>query len=280
MQDFRGKTAVITGAGSGIGRGLALRLADEGMNVVVADVEIGAATDVADEIGAAGGTALPTAVDVAKLDQVQAVKAAANDRFGDVHLLINNAGVSIHRRGIYARHEDWQWVLGVNLWGVIHGIETFLPRMLEMDEDTYIVNTASMNGFIPSGHSAMYSASKYGVIGITETLRNELEGTRVGISALCPAGVSTRITESERNRPKDLEVPKDGLPEHKTSSRFEISPPLDPADVADLVVNGIRKNLLYIHTDPLVKPLIERHHARIIGAFDEVEAWRAAHPRA
>jgi NAD(P)-dependent dehydrogenase (short-subunit alcohol dehydrogenase family) len=244
--------------------------------VVVADVEVAAAEAVATEITAAGGRATAVAVDVADRASVEALAVAANEAFGPVHLLCNNAGVSHRRRGIHATHEDWVWMLGVNLWGVIHGIEAFLPAMLASDDEAHIVNTASMNGIFPSAYSAMYSTSKYGVMGLTETMRNELADTNVGISALCPAGVVTRIGESERNRPAALAA-STPPPAHVPSTTFDISPPLPPEVVGEMTLQGVRDDALYIFTDMKVRHHIEEHHARMVAAFDDLARFEASH---
>jgi NAD(P)-dependent dehydrogenase (short-subunit alcohol dehydrogenase family) len=275
MQDVQGRTAVVTGGGSGIGRGMCIVFARHGMRVVVADVELDAAASVAAEIAAAGGRAHAVEVDVADRRSVESMAAVARDVFGPVHLLCNNAGVSHRRRGIHATHEDWVWMLGVNLWGVIHGVETFLPAMLESGDEAHIVNTSSMNGIVPSAFSAMYSTSKYGVMGLTETLRNELAGTSVGISALCPAGVRSRIGESERNRPADLAAPTPP-PTHEPSSTFDISPALDPEVVGEMTLQGIRDDRLYIFTDQKVRHLIEAHHSQMVAAFDDLARFEAS----
>jgi NAD(P)-dependent dehydrogenase (short-subunit alcohol dehydrogenase family) len=279
MQDFNGKTAVITGGGSGIGRGIALVLAREGAKVVVSDVEEPAAKAVADEITAGGGTAIAERTDVADFGSVQSLADRARAEFGDVDVVCNNAGVSHRRRGIDATHEDWVWMLGVNLWGVIHGMEAFLPAMLRSGREGHIVNTSSMNGIVPSALSAMYSTSKYGVLGLTETFRNELVGTNVGISALCPAGVKTRITESERNRPATL-APPTPPPPHTPSSSFDLSPALEPEVVGEMVRDGIRNNQLYIFTDMMIRPLVERHHEQMLADFDRLADWQREHAAA
>jgi NAD(P)-dependent dehydrogenase (short-subunit alcohol dehydrogenase family) len=275
MRDVRGKTAVVTGGGSGIGQGMCAVFARNGMSVVVADIEGDAADAVASEIVDAGGRATAVTVDVADRSSVDALAAAATDAFGAVHLLCNNAGVSHRRRGIHATHEDWVWMLGVNLWGVIHGIEAFLPAMLESGEEAHIVNTASMNGIVPSAFSAMYSTSKYGVMGLTETMRNELDGTNVGISVLCPAGVVTRIGQSERNRPATLTAPTPP-PAHVPSTRFDISPPLPPDVVGEMTLQGVRDDALYIFTDMKVRDLIDDHHDRMVAAFDDLTRFEAS----
>ena len=278
MENFKGKTAVITGAGSGIGRGMAIAFAREGMQIVVSDIERAAADKVVAEIVAAGGKAAAIATDVASLDSVRSLAAFTERTYGAVDVLCNNAGVSIGRRGVDATHEDWTWVLGVNLWGVIHGIEAFLPGMRARKTECHIVNTSSMNGIFPSGRSALYSTTKYGLLGLSETLANELAGSHIGISILCPASVDTRIFESERNRPAAL-VPTlpDGLPEvPPPRSVFDISPPLDPVTVGELVLNGIRRRQLHIFTDMKVKPIIEARHQRMMKEFDRLADFEAA----
>ena len=279
MESFEGKTAVITGGGSGIGRGIGIVFAREGMNVVVADIEQTAAGAVANELREIGVAAIPVRANVAELASVQELAEHAIAEFGTVQVLCNNAGVSIGRRGIHAAHEDWLWVLGVNLWGVVHGVEAFLPGMLAQDEPCHIVNTSSMNGIVPSARSAMYSASKYGVLGLSETLANELAGTNVGISILCPAAVSTRIMESERNRPPELAPSEPPPAPHRPSSTFDISPPLDPVEVGELVVHGIRRGQLHIFTDQKVRALIEARHERMMGEFEHLAEWEAARGR-
>jgi NAD(P)-dependent dehydrogenase (short-subunit alcohol dehydrogenase family) len=272
LQDLAGKVAVVTGGGSGIGMGIALALARAGTHIAVADIDFSAADQTAESIRALGGSALAAHVDVSSLESVRVLLSLVNDELGTTHILCNNAGISHRRRGIHAAHEDWLWVLGVNLWGVIHGIETFLPTMLASGVECHIVNTSSLNGIVPSGHSAMYSASKYGVMGLTETLSNELNGTKVGISALCPAAVATRIHESERNRPKELQ-PSTPAPPHFPSSTFDISAPRSPEEVGSMVVAGIRADQLYIFTDLKMEPIIEKHHQRLVEDFALLRDW-------
>jgi NAD(P)-dependent dehydrogenase (short-subunit alcohol dehydrogenase family) len=272
MQDFDGRTAVITGGGSGIGRGMATVFAGAGMRVVVADVEEPAAVETAGLVTAAGGEAIAVRTDVADFDDVKRLAGLARDEYGNVHVLCNNAGVSHRRRGVDATHEDWVWMLGVNLWGVVHGMEAFLPAMLASGQEGHIVNTSSMNGIVPSALSAMYSTSKYGVLGLTETFRNELRGTKVGISALCPAAVRTHITRSERNRPAHLAAPTPP-PSHTPSNSFDISEAREPEQVGDMVLEGIRRDQLYIFTDMKIKALIDTHHERMVEEFAHLSGW-------
>jgi len=272
MQDFKGKTAVITGAGSGIGRGMAIAFARAGMRIVVSDIERAAAEAVAREIAAEGGKSVAAVTDVSRLEDVKALAATADQAFGPVHVLCNNAGVMVQRRGTDATHQDWQWVVGVNLWGVIHGMEAFLPGMRAHGQEAHIVNTASMNGIFPSAYSAMYSTTKYGVMGLSETFANELKGSNVSISILCPGAVASRIHEAERNRPKELIASPAGAP-HERSSIYDISPPLDPLLAGDQVLNGMRHKQLHIFTDMKVAPYVQARHDRMMSEFEVLADW-------
>src|SRR5213596_3308077 len=205
--ELRGRTAVVTGGASGIGRALIQRFAREGANVVVADLDDAGMAAVAGEAQALGVKALAVRTDVADLAQVQALAARAFEAFGAVHVLCNNAGVAMWGGLESATHRDWQWVLGVNLWGVIHGVEAFVPRMIAQKEPGHIVNTASMAGLIASQGLGVYNTSKYAVVGLSETLHKDLRPHGIGVSILCPMGVSTNIRTSERNRPVDLQNP-------------------------------------------------------------------------
>jgi NAD(P)-dependent dehydrogenase (short-subunit alcohol dehydrogenase family) len=267
--EFKGTAAVVTGGGSGIGSGIALALAAAGANVVVADVEQDAAEAMAERVRALGVDSIAVRTDVTSLEQVQELATTARRRFGDVHLLFNNAGVSVLRRGVDATHADWTWLINVNLWGVVHGMEAFLPSMLASGAPCHIVNTASMNGLFPSARSPMYSATKYAVVGLTETFRNELSATDVAVSVLCPAAVTSRIDDAERNRPADLraDIP---APPFTASMRYEISAPRDPESAGALVLDGIRNKQLFIFTDDSVRPYIEERHQRILADLDRL----------
>ena len=207
--ELRGRTAVVTGGASGIGRALIQRFAREGANVVVADLDDAGMAAVAGEAQALGVKALAVRTDVADLAQVQALAARAFEAFGAVHVLCNNAGVAMWGGLESATHRDWQWVLGVNLWGVIHGVEAFVPRMIARGEPAHIVNTASMAGLIASKGLGVYNTSKYAVVGLSETLAKDLKPYRIGVSVLCPLGVQTQIRQSERNRPAALRNERD-----------------------------------------------------------------------
>ena len=253
--DLRGKTSVVTGAASGIGRALALRFAREGANVIVADLDGAGMEAVAAEARGLGVKALTVPTDVSELAQVEALAARAFETFGAVHVLCNNAGVAAWGGLESATHRDWQWVLGVNLWGVIHGVEAFVPRMIARGEPGHIVNTASMAGLIASKGLGVYNTSKYAVVGLSETLAKDLKPYRIGVSVLCPMGVETRIRQSDRNRPAALrnERAVGGEPV-ELIGRY-----LAPEAVADMVLAAMRGNELYVIThDESLEPLRRR----------------------
>jgi NAD(P)-dependent dehydrogenase (short-subunit alcohol dehydrogenase family) len=261
--DLRGKTSVVTGGASGIGRALALRFAREGANVVVADLDDGGMECVAAEARGLGVKALTVRTDVSELAQVQALAARSFETFGAVHVLCNNAGVAAWGGLESATHRDWQWVLGVNLWGVIHGVEAFVPRMIARGEPAHIVNTASMAGLVASKGLGVYNTSKYAVVGLSETLAKDLKAYRIGVSVLCPMGVQTRIRESERNRPAALrnERTSGGEPV-ELIGRY-----LGPEAVADMVLDAIRRNELYVITHDEALPSLQRRAERLEHAL-------------
>ncbi len=198
MEQLAGRVAVVTGGGSGIGREIALELARAGMHVVLADIELDAAERVADEVRALGPRALAVHTDVADLASVEAMADAAYGAFGAVDVLCNNAGVLIFGSAQDLKVDDWRWVLDVNVFGVLHGVYTFLPRMLERGEPAHIVNTASIASLAGRG---VYGVSKAAILNITETLHADLAGTNVGVTALMPGMLNTRIVAAQRNRP-------------------------------------------------------------------------------
>jgi NAD(P)-dependent dehydrogenase (short-subunit alcohol dehydrogenase family) len=255
VDTLKDKIAVVTGGGSGIGRALVLALAREGARVVVADVDEGAMDGVAREARALGVDALTVRTDVTELGQVQALAERAWQAFGGVHVLCNNAGVALWGGLEQATHRDWQWVLGVNLWGVIHGIEAFVPRMIAAGEPGHIVNTASMAGLIASQGLGVYNTSKYAVVGLSETLAKDLKPHRIGVSVLCPMGVQTRIRESDRSRPAAL---RDERPTAAAAVEL-IGRSLPPDTVAAMVLDAVRRNELYVIThDEGLEPLRRR----------------------
>jgi NAD(P)-dependent dehydrogenase (short-subunit alcohol dehydrogenase family) len=270
MKEFQGKVAVITGGASGIGRALAERCAKEGMKLVLADVEESALQQAASELRAAGTEVLALRTDVSKPEQVEALANEAFSTFGAVHLLFNNAGVGGGGQIPEATLSDWQWVLGVNLWGVIHGVQYFVPLMLKQDTESYIVNTASLAGLTTAPGMGMYNVSKFGVVALSETLYKELKmrEAKVGVSVLCPGWVNTRIADSSRNRPPELQKPEVPLtPEMETMQQFVrqlIENGKPPQEVADMVFSAIQEEKFYILTHPEMNPMIKNRMDSIL----------------
>jgi NAD(P)-dependent dehydrogenase (short-subunit alcohol dehydrogenase family) len=267
MRDVTGRVAVVTGGGSGIGAGIVLALADAGAKVTVADVDLAAASAMAQRARSLGAEAMAVRTDVSSFEDVSRLAATVSDRWGEVGVLCNNAGVSLKRRGLHATHADWQWILGVDLWGVVHGMEAFLPAMVASGREGHVVNTSSMNGLLPSARSPMYSAAKYGVVGLSETYRNELAGTAVSISVLCPAAVETRIDDSQRNRPDGRAADEPGF---VPSTSYALSPALSPEEAGALVLDGIRQNRFYLFTDRAIRPYLEARHREILSDLEAV----------
>ncbi len=259
FDSFKGKTAVVTGGASGIGRGLAERFIAEGMNVVIADIEKGALETTAAEIGAYG-----VMTDVSDLNSVRALADATLDKFGAVHLVCNNAGIGPMARIKDLTIEDWQWMLGVNLWGVVHGVHVFLPILLGNPDGGWIVNTASMGGLAALPALGAYATAKFGVAGLTETLAIELkeDGAKVGATLLCPGPIRSNLGTSSRNRPTALadgrlaDVDLTGLARYKNAVPWK-----EPAFAAEIVVKALRNGDLYAVTHP-------EQVDRITGRFD------------
>jgi NAD(P)-dependent dehydrogenase (short-subunit alcohol dehydrogenase family) len=237
MDDLAGRTAVVTGGGSGIGRAIALELGSAGMHVVIADIEPAPARDVAGEVEALGTRALVVPTDVSDFDAVQALADAAYAEFGAVHVVCNNAGVLIFGDVQDLKIEDWSWLFGVNVFGVLHGIYAFLPRMLASGEPGHIVNTASIAALSGDG---IYGVSKSAILHITETLRRDLEGTPIGVTALCPGMLNTKIVAAQRNRPATM-----GEKAHEPFGSDPVAFGLDPAHCGRRVREAILANELY-----------------------------------
>ena len=240
MDDFSGKTAVITGAASGIGLELAKQFGAAGMNLVLADVERPALDRAETELSEAGYPVLAREIDVREHDQIIDLDRAARDRFGNIHVLCNNAGVGAG--GPVAdpdNLEAWRWTIDINLWGVIYGCKVFLPAMIEHGEQCHIVNTASMAGLGSAPMMGPYNISKYGVVALSETLSKEMQmmETAVGVSVLCPAFVATGIATSDRNMPDDVRAT---LPERPASSGMQ-------TQIEAMVAGGISTEVVGQH---------------------------------
>lgn len=254
MQSFEGKVAVVTGAASGIGRATATRFAQEGMKVVLADIEDKALADTVTSLDNMGHEVLGVRTDVSSWDAIQNLAAETVKAFGAVNIVHNNAGVVVSGPVDELSLSDWEWVLGVDLWSVIYGVKAFLPLIRESGEG-HIVNTASTAGLQASRGIGPYNVAKFGVVALTETLRLELqEEDNISASVLCPGAINTQIVNSKRNR--DPESAKDHQPS-ATEKRFEegagallAQQGKDPAEVADLVLDAIRKDEFWILTHP------------------------------
>jgi NAD(P)-dependent dehydrogenase (short-subunit alcohol dehydrogenase family) len=251
MEQLDGRVAVITGAGSGIGRALAVRCGEEGMHVVAADVEQGALDDT---VRLVGGDAIGVVCDVADGASVDALADAAYAAFGAVHLLCNNAGV--FQAGLLWERTiaDWEWVLGVNEWGIIHGIRAFVPRMIAGGDEGHVVNTSSLAGVVSNAFSGPYNVSKFAALGLSECLAHDLKatGARIGASVLVPGSVNTRIADSTRNRPASLGEgvgAEDAAFVDKALADMT-STGADPSEVAGLVVDAVRTGQFVIPTSP------------------------------
>jgi NAD(P)-dependent dehydrogenase (short-subunit alcohol dehydrogenase family) len=264
-----GRVAVVTGAASGIGLGLCERFAAEGMRVVMADVEEPVLRQAAGRLSGQGAEVLAVNTDVAKAEQVEALRDKAVQAFGAVHVLCNNAGVGGPHGPLWqATRGEWEWVLGVNLWGVVHGIRAFVPQLLEQDA-AHIVNTASVFGVF-AGALGPYGVSKHAVVALTETLHFQLRerGARVGVSVLCPGAVRTRFGSSARNRPAEAGSPAvSGAAERASEEQFDrlLATAKQPAEVAELVVRGIRDGRFYILTSDNRNAAIRRRAEEILA---------------
>lgn len=251
MKDLRGRVAVVTGAASGIGQALARRLGSEGMKVVLADVEPVALQQAAQDLEKSGVEVLPVVTDVAKAEQVQALADQARAAFGKIHVVCNNAGVMIGGLSWEAPLEDYEWLMGVNLWGVIHGIRTFVPILLEQDEPGHVINTASMAALASMPYTGIYFMTKHAVMSLSETLYHELtlRGAQVGVSVVCPEVVATGIDRSERNRPDTLRSGAERSEERKTveaalSKGVETGVP--PDWIAERAIDAMREGRFYV----------------------------------
>jgi NAD(P)-dependent dehydrogenase (short-subunit alcohol dehydrogenase family) len=276
MKEFKDKVVVITGGASGIGLGLARKAAKEGMKVVLADVERGALDAAEKEIKATGAQTLAVRTDVSKSSEVEALAKKTLDVFGGVHLVFNNAGVmgggSIWR----SSEKDWEWIMGVNLWGVINGVHTFVPIMLEQGTEAHVINTSSTAGLTTGPTTAIYAVTKHAVVALTEVLYHQLlsRNSLVGASVLCPSSVNTNFVDSDRNRPTEL---RDAAAEQFAASspkqqaqleasRASLRQATHPDKVADIVFDAIKVERFYILTEPeSIIPAVKKRMENILN---------------
>jgi NAD(P)-dependent dehydrogenase (short-subunit alcohol dehydrogenase family) len=272
--DLEGKVAVVTGGASGIGKGIAEALKNEGVELVIADIEDGALQATAEELGATG-----IQTDVSSAESVGALATEVVERFGTAHVVVLNAGIGPMGRIADLTLDDWKWMVGVNLWGVIHGVHSFLPIVKGNEEGGHFVVTSSMAGLVGMPNLGSYTLTKYGVLGLTEVLAAELaeEGSTVGATVLCPGTIHTNIGTSSRNRPEDQEgnlsdvdISQEGADVDMSGVRWMI-----PIEVGAIVVDAIKRGDLYALTHPDWWDMVEPRFQNIAGAFGKT---LEAHP--
>jgi NADP-dependent 3-hydroxy acid dehydrogenase YdfG len=269
LSALTGRTAVVTGAASGIGFGLARRCHDRGMNVAMLDVEPGALEEAASVVGDASRV-LPLIADVRDPDRMTAVAAEVAARFAAVHLLCNNAGISLTGPAWEMTPDDWRWALDVNVVGVANGVRAFVPQMLAGGDEGHVVNTASLAGLTPMPHAAVYSATKAAVVALSEVMFHDLRaaGARVGVSVLCPGLVNTNILLSARNRPEELADAREEMVPDEALAFFKTGD--DPLDVADRVLRAVEHGDFYVLTNAAGRPDIAARMQAMVDLSDPV----------
>jgi NAD(P)-dependent dehydrogenase (short-subunit alcohol dehydrogenase family) len=263
MRELRGRVAVVTGGGSGIGRGLCRGFAAEGMAVAVADVDLASAEETAAGLRKGGARAIAVHTDVSDRESVEELAARVEAELGNAHVVCNNAGVCIGGRPLENTEADWRWLVGVNLMGVVHGCHVFAPRLVAQREG-HIVNTASVGGFLAGPDLDIYCTTKFAVVGFSEALRAELGPKGVGVSILCPGPVATQLSDSGRLRPRGLG------PAGGTSDMLSpfIEGGMHPDELAALVLAGIRDDAEYVFTHAGFRALLDERFRRVLAAFD------------
>jgi NAD(P)-dependent dehydrogenase (short-subunit alcohol dehydrogenase family) len=282
MRDLSGKTAVITGAASGLGLEMARRAHALGMRLVLADVEPEPLSRIVNEVRGAGGVALGEVVDVAEDAQVARLAARAFAELGEVNLLVNNAGVGGGGYVWETSEEEWRWVLGVNLMGVVHGLRHFVPRMIEANArgvPGHVVNTASIAGWLATPMFGVYSVSKHAVVALTETLHHDLRlaGATLGVTLLCPAFVPTGIARSERNRPSHL---AGAAPRTASQARAQAAVEravaggkIGAADVARMTFEAVAEDRFYVFTHPQILASVRARHEAVHAAAPPADPY-------
>ncbi|MCZ6710174.1 MAG: SDR family NAD(P)-dependent oxidoreductase [Gammaproteobacteria bacterium] len=287
MQDVTGKVAFITGGASGMGLAMARSFSAAGMKVVIADIEDTALAAVAEEFAATNADVLTLKVDVTDRAAMEQAAQATEDAFGKVHVVCNNAGVAVGGSIVDMTYEDWDWVMKVNLDGVINGIQTFVNRIRAHGEGGHIINTASIAGHMAIPSLSVYNTTKFAVVGMSEAIRHDLAPHNIGVSVLCPGVVNTGIFDSGRNRPEQLTgerdtaalVLNDGDSEEERAQRLAamVDTAMDPAVVGDMVLDAILNNDEYIFTHPNFAEATEGRSAAMQASFDRWAKYREEH---
>ena len=269
--DISGKTAIVTGAASGIGLGIATALAEAGANVVMADIQKDAVEQAAHRLSGTNKRVMPVRIDVTQERSVLDALAEAERNFGTLHIACNNAGVPMHgTRLVDVPPGDWEFVIGVNIWGIIHGIRYFVPAILRHGEEGHVVNTASVAGFQNrrGTNQGPYSMSKYAALSLSEALEHELEGTNVGVTVLCPGPISTNIARGARNRPDHMGGLQIRAAEETVLAERLATTGLDPKIVGERVVDAIRTKTFYAFVSAVPAEIIKARHRRIEDALN------------
>ena len=278
MQELKDRVVVITGGASGIGLAMAKRFAREGMKLVLADIEEDALRRVEQEFRKAGVPVLAIRTDVSRSHDVERLAEKTLATFGAVHVVCNNAGVAPGGVVWESTVADWEWVLGVNVWGVIHGVRVFVPIMLRQDTPCHVVNTASVAGLLSVPGMGIYCVSKHAVVTLSECLHHDLaeRGSKIGVSLLCPAFVPTGILDSERNRPALLRnqsrvrTPEDQAREEQMRHAVQ-SGRVSAEMVAEMVLDGIRQERFYIFTHPRIKAAIQTRMEDVLNERNPID---------
>lgn len=271
MENVRGKGAVITGGASGIGFATAQKLGALGARIVLADIEATALEAATTRLAAEGIESYGVRCDVSVKNDVDALADAAFDRLGGVHIVFNNAGVAVGGPIMEMTHEDWRWTIDVDLWGPIHGVEAFVPRLVQQGEGGHVLFTASFAGLVPNVGLGPYCVAKYGVVALAEVLSREMRPHGIGVSVLCPMRVGTNIGASERNRQRGYGGPESTSPvlDQDASNDDLAGRVIDVEEVAEQTVQAILANRLYILPHEESRTSIRRRFERIDRTFDE-----------
>lgn len=278
MKDLAGKVAFVTGGASGIGLAMARSFSAAGMKVAITDIEQAALDHLKDEFASSSAEVILLKVDVTDRDAMEQAAQETEAAFGKVHVVCNNAGVSVGGRVDKMNYQDWDWVMGVNLDGVINGVQTFVGRIKAHGEGGHFVNTASMAGQMPIPGGSIYTTSKYAVVGMSEVMRTDLARYDIGVSVLCPGGVTTNVAKSGRNRPENLKRETD-------TSRLNLGKlaetvledMLDASVIGDMVVAAILADDAYILSHPHLKPIVDARRAAIDASFARWSQYREDH---